>query len=152
MTLSNNVELPPPICCDVPGTFAHDTMSRRVREDILARVFRENNFLQPLTDNLKSLDEELRNGAYTLISPIPDDGGPDVETWNKIILPQAIENRWTWLSAPWLLSEFYLYVLWSYHLNNEILCTLLTPLVTCYDNLSLDIGGSSPPWTIFMIP
>ena len=34
--------IPPVITSETPGTWAHDTVSRRLREDILARVFRDN--------------------------------------------------------------------------------------------------------------
>lgn len=100
--------LPPPLCSDTPGTWAYDTMSRRVREDILARVFRENDFPPATLSRLNALDSELAKAAVTVLSPIPQDGGPDVDTWNEIILPPFLEAKDTWLSAPWLISEFYL--------------------------------------------
>lgn len=31
--------LPPIILSNVPGTWAYDTMSRRIRDDILARIY-----------------------------------------------------------------------------------------------------------------
>ena len=36
--------VPPPIRSNIPGTWAYDTMSRRVRDDILERLFKENDF------------------------------------------------------------------------------------------------------------
>ena len=55
--------IPPVITSETPGTWAHDTVSRRLREDILARVFRDNaDVLAAGTDaevNLRALDAEL---------------------------------------------------------------------------------------------
>lgn len=83
-------------------------MSRRVRENILARVFRENDFHSPVLDSLRTLDKELANSAQTPLSPLPDDEGPDIKLWNETILIDAIEKGETWLSAPWVVAEFYL--------------------------------------------
>lgn len=102
--------LPPPLTSDVPGTWAFDTMSRRVRSDILARIFRENDLQPAAVDRLRALDEELANAASTPLLPIAPDGGPDVDTWNEQILTDAFRDRLTWLSAPWALAEFYLCV------------------------------------------
>lgn len=100
--------LPPVLCSDVPGTWAFDTMSRRVREDILARVFRENDFHPDVVCRLNALDAELAVAATTLLTPVSDDGGPDVATWNEHILKDVLSRKETWLSAPWAIAEFYL--------------------------------------------
>lgn len=100
--------IPPHICSDVPGSWAYDTMSRRVREDILARVFRENNFDPHSIARLQALENELLNASKTFLSPLPDDGGPDVIMWNQHILEHPIASKQTWLSAPFAVAEFYL--------------------------------------------
>lgn len=100
--------LPPVLTSDVPGTWAHDTMSRRVRTDILARVFRENSFHDQTIARLQALDKELQNAATTPLTLIPSDGGPDVHTWNHTILSDLVTANATWLSAPWAVAEFYL--------------------------------------------
>lgn len=100
--------LPPPLTSDVPGTWAFDTMSRRVRTDILARIFRENTLHPEAVKNLQALDAELSNAAICPLSLIIADGGPDIPTWNELILPETVTKGLTWLSAPWLLAEFYL--------------------------------------------
>lgn len=100
--------LPPELTSDEPGSWAYDTMSRRVRTDILARVFRENSFSPEIVNKLKRLDEELANAGTTQLTYLPQDGGPDVDTWNKEILPSYIRRDVTWLSAPWVLAEFYM--------------------------------------------
>lgn len=100
--------LPPVIVSTEEGTWAHDTMSRRVRTDILARVFRENTFHANALNNLKQLDIELSAPATTALTKIIEDGGPDVKTWNETILKKELANGDTWLSAPWIVAEFYL--------------------------------------------
>lgn len=83
-------------------------MTRRVREDILARIFRENDLHPALVSQLKKLDAELANAASTPLSPITRDGGPDVDTWNMEVLQPFLQSKDTWLSAPWLVAECYL--------------------------------------------
>lgn len=102
------VLLPPPLTSDEPGSWAFDTMSRRVRTDILTRVFRENTFLPATIERLRSLDDELANAAESPLTPLRPDGGPDIGTWNDHILPPIMRDRLTWLSAPWVVAEFYL--------------------------------------------
>ena len=102
--------LPPRLRSNVPGTWAFDTMSRRVRTDILARVFRENDELpQDALDKLRLLDSELADAASTPLTRIPDDGGHDVSRWNNVLLTEILRNSETWLSAPWCDAEFYFY-------------------------------------------
>lgn len=102
------VPLPPPLTSDVPGTWAFDTMSRRVRTDILARIFRENQFQSHVVLRLQQLDTELSAAATTPLSLLPHDGGPDITVWNEHILKSFVQQRCTWLSAPWAVAEFYL--------------------------------------------
>ena len=101
---------PPVITSDEPGSWAHDTVSRRLREDILARVFRDNaDVLASGTNaeaNLRALDAELAAAATSVITRVPPDGGPDVDTWTQLCEPHLGK---TWLEAPWLFAEFYFY-------------------------------------------
>ena len=66
---------PPVITSDEPGSWAHDTVSRRLREDILARVFRDNaDVLASGTNaeaNLRALDAELAAAATSVITSHP---------------------------------------------------------------------------------
>lgn len=101
--------IPPVLRSDQPGTWAFDTMSRRIREEILGRVYRENDFPPDTIARLRSLDHELANAAETPLSRLEDDGGPDVATWNSVILPKSLDRGETWLSAPWAVAEFYFY-------------------------------------------
>lgn len=111
MKRAPRLPLPPVLRSDVVGTWAYDTMSRRVRSDILGRVFRENEFTSPnILSALRKLDDELANAESTILTPIEDDGGPDVKEWNEVILKEILDKGETWLSAPWCDAEFYLYV------------------------------------------
>eukprot|EP00898_Chlorokybus_atmophyticus_P005673 jgi/Chlat1/6106/Chrsp40S09029 len=109
---SDPSQLPPRLRSDTPGTWAHDTMSRRVRTDILARVFTENadrlkEDVQAAVD-LRHLDSELENAATVKLGEhfLQDDGGPDLNAWRAYITPFEDD---TWLTAPWLVTEFYFY-------------------------------------------
>lgn len=84
-------------------------MSDRIRTDILARVFRENEFCPATLSRLQILDRELADAGNTMLTPLDEDGGEDVNHWNSVILKDALASRATWLSAPWAVSEFYFY-------------------------------------------
>mmetsp|Transcript_15835 Transcript_15835/g.44301 ORF Transcript_15835/g.44301 Transcript_15835/m.44301 type:complete len:461 (+) Transcript_15835:142-1524(+) len=102
--------VPAPILSNVPGTWAYDTMSRRVRDEILGRLMEENDFnalgMPEAKAALEELKEELTNPATTALRHLKDDGGPDLETWRNIMEPYV---GTTWLDAPWAVTEFYLY-------------------------------------------
>lgn len=102
------ISLPPEITSDIPGTWAYDTMSRRVREDILMRIFRENNLDPESYARLTQLDSELKTAHSSELTPIAEDEGPDIAVWNEHILPPYLSKKQTWLSAPWVIAEFYL--------------------------------------------
>lgn len=101
---------PPVITSNVPGTWAYDTVSRRLREDILGRVFKDNaeafEGAKAQVEELMRLDEELSTPATSVIKHIEPDGGPDIDTWRTILEPWIGVS---WLDAPWLLIEFYFY-------------------------------------------
>lgn len=111
-TTKPRATLPPIILSNVPGTWAYDTMSRRIRDDILVRIYAENDALlsTPEGANIKAqldqLKQELSTPQTSSLSPIQNDGGPDVSVWGKIMAPYAKSN---WLDAPWLVTEFYFY-------------------------------------------
>ena len=82
----------------------------KAAKDILARVFRDNaDVLASGTiaeANLRALDAELAAAATSVITRVPPDGGPDVDTWTQLCEPHLGK---TWLEAPWLFAEFYFY-------------------------------------------
>ncbi|CAM9402785.1 unnamed protein product [Scytosiphon promiscuus] len=102
--------LPEIIVSNVPGSWAYDTMSRRLRENILMRIYDENDMEAPEMASAKagldSLVEELKTAGDSKLRPIEEDGGPEVSEWNKIMEPYLGQS---WLDTPWLYSEFYAY-------------------------------------------
>lgn len=122
-----NLPLPPPLRSLTPGTWAFDTMSRRIDSEILQRTFTENEeeFLnderfQDAYKNFQLLRKDLQNAATTPLRhlhPLPEHMQNDPEMvqeyndWYNILQPLIGEGEEadTWLSAPWLIAEFYLY-------------------------------------------
>ena len=135
-----NLPLPPPICSDIVGTWAYDTMSRRICQEILCNIVLKDcaddlstvPFLS-IRDSIIQLRTELQFAATTPLTPIvpsvlktnedDDDDDDDTTTsateqqqqhmeecheWNAILQPY-LERNDTWLSAPWMITEFYLY-------------------------------------------
>lgn len=111
--------IPPILVSTVPGTWAFDTMSRRVDSEILQRTYDENEemlFRQSPTilAQFQGLRHELQNAATTpmrylnKLSEIKDGDDDEWNQWNQIVQPY-VENNDTWLSTPWLVAEFYLY-------------------------------------------
>lgn len=108
--------LPPPMTSNVPGTWAFDTMSRRIHEDILPRIISDNAELlgRPTSSHfaetflqLNDLKSSIECGKTGYLRPICD-GGPDVDTWAQL-LDSVPEDERNWLDAPWFISEYYFY-------------------------------------------
>ena len=100
---------PPRLRSDVPGTWAHDTMSRRVREEILgAQVLAPHAAQLGLAQaaRLEGLGREL--AEHAALRHLEADGGADLEDWRVIMEPHVAAGE-TWLTAPWIVAEFYLY-------------------------------------------
>lgn len=99
--------MPAALTSTAPGTWAHDTMSRRVVEDILDTVVYGDNAAEPWFARAKpaldALREEILNDAP--LRPIAG-AGDDIEDWNALLEEHPDK---TWLSAPWLVAEFYFY-------------------------------------------
>lgn len=111
--------IPEPIYSDVPGTWAYDTMKRRVNEEILQRTYEDNKAewedpnLQPVLERFLELREDIgSSGQLKMLDALPPDAPEDrVKEWNEWnqILKPFLDNRDTWLSAPWLVTEFFVY-------------------------------------------
>ena len=91
--------MPLPLVSDVPGTWAHDTMSRRVLAMVDDVIEDNPSWREPLMALRLEIE---RNEA---LKPICD-GAVDEAEWNALL---EREKGKTWLSATWLLAEFYLY-------------------------------------------
>ncbi|RYH15262.1 protein-glutamate O-methyltransferase family protein [archaeon] len=109
-------DIPPVWVSTIPHTWAYDTMSRRILEDILPRIIEDNrdemtkeasvlgpNCLIQLTE----LRDSLTCGTNGYLRSL-NDNGPDQGVWNSILL-QIPDSQRNWLQAPWLIAEFYFY-------------------------------------------
>jgi len=121
-----NLPLPKPLLSLTPGTWAYDTMSRRIDSEILERTFQENKE-EYLNDEKFAIAyqkfQALRNdlqGAATSplrhLDPLPDHMADDPASvreyneWKQILSPYVDKDEPdTWLTAPWMAAEFYLY-------------------------------------------
>ena len=109
-----NLDIPKPLLSLTPGTWAYDTMSRRIHEDILARTYDENKeeFESPEFETAKAnflaLKSELEKAADTPLTHLEETDAEDYPDWFRILEPY-IQNTDTWLSAPWMTTEFYVY-------------------------------------------
>lgn len=111
-----NVMLPPPIRSNEPGTWAFDTMSRRIATEIFPRIIKDNE--KELTRPTSSLRSEclfqlndllasLQSGSTGQLRGISD-AGHDIAEWDTI-LSSIPEDERNWLDSPWIISEFYFY-------------------------------------------
>jgi uncharacterized protein with ATP-grasp and redox domains len=93
---------PPPLHTSVPGSFARDTIARRVPE-ILAKTRAGLGALPAdVAARLEQLDAELRGGTLRLLR----DGGPDRAFWDDAAAPHVGRG---WLDLPWYFAESYFY-------------------------------------------
>ena len=108
-----NLPIPDPLLSLTPGTWAYDTMSRRVNEDILQRTYEENEdaFNSPsfatALERFNKLRSELDDAANTKLRHVQfestDGRSADVVAreeaeWKSIMQPY-IDNGDTWLSG-----------------------------------------------------
>lgn len=127
-----SLPIPEPLLSLTPGTWAYDTMSRRLNKEILQRTYEENEetfnkpeFAKALA-RFNELRAELDNAAETKLTYLkfdevedgrkgvlaPGDSEYKSETvvdrekreWEDILRP-FVEKGDTWLSAPWLVTE-----------------------------------------------
>ena len=108
--------LPPPMTSTEPGTWAYDTMSRRVSEEIIPRIINDNEaeLSRPTSPHrsecllvLNDLRSSLESGSTGFLRGLADTG-PDIALWDSILRDIPEEKR-NWLEAPWVVTEFYLY-------------------------------------------
>jgi uncharacterized protein with ATP-grasp and redox domains len=103
--------MPPAVASNMAGTWAYDTMSRRIPYEIVRRI-REDN-IEVLRDNVcvsnsfNNLVEDICRGREGYLTDL-DDGGDDCDQWS-ILLSTVPEEKRNWLDAPWLISEYYFY-------------------------------------------
>jgi Damage-control phosphatase ARMT1-like domain len=111
--------LPEPIYSATPGTWAYDTMSRRVDGEILQRTWEDNRDAWSTKDfeavvaRFDALRCELQQAETTKLTYLDDSQNAgenqiELQEWHQILQP-FVSNGDTWLSAPWMVSEFYVY-------------------------------------------
>ncbi|GAX15636.1 hypothetical protein FisN_3Hh108 [Fistulifera solaris] len=114
--------IPPPICSTEPGSWAYDTMSRRVDAEILQRTWDDNQDLwgQWSTEHIdvvqrfELLRNELQNAAATPLQHLEEpviksaEREKEYQEWQQILEPY-VSNQDTWLTAPWMVTEFLIY-------------------------------------------
>ena len=104
-----------------PGTWAYDTMSRRVNEEILQRTYEDNKVelnsdaFSTIKTKFDALRTELdESKPLTMLEPLSSDHEAIPERvrewkeWEQLLQPFLKKND-TWLSAPWMVTEFYAY-------------------------------------------
>jgi uncharacterized protein with ATP-grasp and redox domains len=96
------LSIPDPLRGSELGSFAHDTVVRRLPR-IVQRTLDENDFPLQVVKSLQDLIAEI---PYDPIRSLLDPEAPDEEEWQHCIHPYLGLN---WLDVPWFFAEFYLY-------------------------------------------
>lgn len=98
-----DLPLPPPLRGADRGSFAEDTVKRRL-PDIARRVLAENEDLTPAARAaLETLIVEI---PYSLIRPLPETQAPDLAVWQPAINQHRNLN---WLESAWFFAETYFF-------------------------------------------
>jgi uncharacterized protein with ATP-grasp and redox domains len=97
-----SLPIPDPLRGSESGSFAHDTVVRRL-PNIVRRTITENEFPGSVVQDLQKLIDEIPDQP---VRPLEDPGAPDEEEWHYQIRPYLGLN---WLDVPWFFAEFYLY-------------------------------------------
>jgi len=101
-SLIDTASLPPPILTSEPGSFAQDTLRRRIPAILQEAIDLNPDFDLPVQRNLDELGTELRSGR---IRGLREDA-PDVALWNEVSAPHFGRS---WLDVPWYWAEAYFY-------------------------------------------
>lgn len=97
-----SLPIPNPIYGSELGSFAHDTIVRRLPA-IVKRAIDENDFSEEIVRDLQTLVTEIPDRP---IRHLEDLKAPDEKEWQRCIQPHLGIN---WLEVPWFFAEFYLY-------------------------------------------
>ncbi|HDD55238.1 MAG TPA: protein-glutamate O-methyltransferase family protein [Chloroflexi bacterium] len=96
------IKFPPPTYSNIPGSWAHSTVSKRLPE-IAAQVIEENQYPDEINEALTRLQEEINHHP---IRPLLDQGAPDQGAWEEYVQPYIGQS---WLEVPWFFVEHYFY-------------------------------------------
>jgi hypothetical protein len=94
--------LPEPLSGSVFGSFAYDTVTRRMPR-IAREVLEENELTPEVRGELENLIQDL---PLSPIRRLRDVTAPDAEDWRIYCTPYLGQD---WLSAPWFFAEIYFY-------------------------------------------
>jgi hypothetical protein len=101
-------QLPEQMRSNIEGSWAYDTMSRRVVSDILTRIIDDNSdeLLKPTSPQrsecllqLNDLKSSLECGKTGYLRGLSD-SGPDLLVWDQILSTVSDDQR-NWLDSPW---------------------------------------------------
>ncbi|MGE5221254.1 MAG: protein-glutamate O-methyltransferase family protein, partial [Omnitrophica WOR_2 bacterium] len=101
-SLQPYLPIPEPLKGSETGSFAHRSIAVRLPE-IGRRTIHENQFPQPVAENLQTLIDQLPFGA---VRPLIDASAPDSAAWQHYIASYLGLN---WLEVPWFFAENYFY-------------------------------------------
>jgi hypothetical protein len=108
---ARDIVLPLPVRSNVPNTWAHDTMTRRVLEDAIPKTASDNQetfaTYPKIEKKFRELESSLRQGREGYLAGI-DASSFDSEDWSNILSKIPKEDR-NWIDAPWLIAEFYMF-------------------------------------------
>jgi uncharacterized protein with ATP-grasp and redox domains len=94
-------QLPLPMRGNKPGSFAEDTLSRRLPG--IARSLLDEPWHPLARTRLQALVDDMPAGH---LRPIQDPGAPDLMSWHTDLQPYLGQ---TWLEAPWFVAELYFF-------------------------------------------
>jgi uncharacterized protein with ATP-grasp and redox domains len=97
-----NRKLPEPLRGKETGTWAHETITRRLPE-IANRIKKENNYSSLIEEKIDQLIQEIPNGRIRMIE---DHHAPDYDAWVSYV---SVLLGKSWLQIPWFFAEFYFY-------------------------------------------
>lgn len=97
-----SLPLPPPLRGAEVGSFAHQTVVRRLPR-IVRRVLEENDYSPAVTARLQTLIDEIPEANIRLLR---DTTAPDTAEWGNYVAPHLEHN---WLQVPWFFAETYFY-------------------------------------------
>jgi predicted aconitase with swiveling domain/uncharacterized protein with ATP-grasp and redox domains len=99
---NTDLTLPDPLRGNEPGSFAEDTLSRRL-PGIARQVLEEGKWSPEAARRLQALADEMPHGRVRLLL---DDEAPDAALWQAYLQPYLGQ---TWLDAPWFALETYFF-------------------------------------------
>ncbi len=102
LSLSPPLPIPNPLRGRESGTWAHDTITRRLPQ-IAGRVLAENDLPAPAETAIRALIADIPAAP---IRPLTDLSAPDAAAWARYIFPHSGLN---WLDVPWYFAEAYFY-------------------------------------------